>query len=115
MTPHACIPLQTFHLLGKKDFVPILEEFYFSRFQGFNALTRVLKITPRQLSTRLKEMESQGLVEKDGESYRLTVKGKDLGSLIQDIKGFHSKYHDGFDSCAGTPCSTCVNLVHPTK
>jgi len=111
MTAHDCVPLHTFHVLGKKDFVPILEEFYFSRFQGFNALTRLLKITPRQLSTRLKEMESQGLVERSGDSYSLTHKGKDLGDLIQNIKGFHAKYHEGFDSCAGTPCSTCENFI----
>lgn len=106
-----CLPLHTFHLLGKKDFVPILEEFYFSRFTGFNALTRLLKITPRQLSTRLKEMESQSLIEKDGDTYRLTNKGKDLGDLIQNIKGFHAKYHEGYDACAGTPCVTCLNTI----
>jgi DNA-binding HxlR family transcriptional regulator len=103
-----CLPLQTFHLLGKKDFVPILEEFYFSRFQGFNVLTRQLGITPRQLSTRLSEMVSIFLIEKSGDEYILTPKGKELGGLIQQIKDYHSRHHEGYDSCSGTPCVSCM-------
>lgn len=115
MTSNECLPLHTFHLMGKKDFIPILEEFYFTRFDGFNSLTRHLQITPRQLSLRLKEMESASLLEKKENAYVLTSKGKELGELIQHIKGFHSRYHEGYQSCAGKPCSECVQFVQIRK
>ncbi|MEK6971042.1 MAG: hypothetical protein AABW68_05155 [archaeon] len=107
MRDSSCLPLDLIHLLGKKDFVPILDAFYFSRFPGFNALTRELGVTPRQLSIRLKEMESSLLLEKKGDSYRITPKGRELGDIVQSLKGMHSCYHEGYDSCAGTPCGVC--------
>ncbi|MEK6902571.1 MAG: winged helix-turn-helix transcriptional regulator [archaeon] len=111
MPPTECAPLHTFHLLGKKDFVPILEEFYFGKYEGFNHLTRKIKITPKQLSQRLKEMEEGVLIEKKEETYYLTSKGKELSELIQHIKEFHTRYHQAPVTCAGNSCGECVLFV----
>jgi DNA-binding HxlR family transcriptional regulator len=111
-----CLPAQTFHLLGKKHFVPVFEQFYFNTYTGFNDLARKTGITPKQLSLRLKEMESHHLIQKDMENYALTLKGKELGDIIQRLKSFHARFHEGYDSCAGTPCTQCTRsqaLVFP--
>ncbi len=107
MSDHECAPLHTFHSMGKKNFVPILEEFYFSRYSGFNSLVRKLGTTPKQLSLRMSEMVIDQLLEKKEESYCITLKGKELGSLIQQIKGFHAKYNGASSPCSGIPCTDC--------
>lgn len=107
MDYHECAPLHAFHSIGKKNFVPILEEFYFARYTGFNTLVRKLGTTPKQLSLRMSEMVADQLLEKTADSYFITSKGKELGSLIQQIKGFHAKYNVTPSSCAGIPCTDC--------
>ncbi len=111
MNEWECQPLHTFHLLGKKNFIPILEEFLYGKYSGFNQLTRKLDIAPKQLSQRLQEMEENALIQKNGEGYVLTHKGKELGGLIQHIKTFHSTYHAAPEKCASTPCSECKLFV----
>lgn len=106
-----CAPLHFFHALGKKHFVPVLDEFYHQKYAGFNVLTRKLGITPKQLAERMKEMEEMGLLVREAEQYALTPKGKELGALIAHIKQFHANYGSVALSCAQTACSDCIHAL----
>lgn len=108
MTNPDCLPLDTLHALGKKNFVPLLEAFYFSKYPGFNAFTRKMNMTPKQLSERLHEMEKLHLLVRVGESFELTPKGKEFGELVLHLKEFHSRYHPEVD-CQGMLCSECTH------
>ena len=102
-----CAPLFTSHLLGKKFFIPLLEEINHNSLFSFNAFRRKTKITAKVLSERLKEMEESKLIEKKQSSYRATSKGKSLLEIVQKMKEFHVKFHDVPATCTITSCADC--------
>ena len=106
-----CNSLNLFHVLGKKNFIPVLEEFSRGKFPGFNNLSRKIKITPKQLSLRLDEMEEYALIRKAGETYVITPKGKELGELVKYMKAFQSKFNFSPETCANTVCSECAQFL----
>lgn len=50
------------------------------------------KITPRILSQRLADLEKNGIVVNDGPCYELTLKGKDLMPILQQMAAWGNKY-----------------------
>lgn len=117
-------PIDTaFKIIGKKFTVLILRDMLFHnerRFNGF--LHSVEGINPNTLSTRLREMERNGLVERRifHESpvrieYHLTEKGRDLLPILEQVSAFSMKhapeiFADGNPSsfqqvCGRDPCS----------
>jgi len=67
----------------------------------FGELSRAVPgVSDRLLSTRLRELEEEGLVERDVEAgapvkvtYSLTEKGADLGPVIDELKQWAERWH----------------------
>ncbi len=68
----------------------------------FGELSRAVPgVSDRLLSTRLRELEEEGLVERDVETgapvkvtYSLTEKGADLGPVIGELKRWARRWHE---------------------
>ena len=82
----------------------------------FNELKSQLDdITPKTLSTRLKEMEEKGLVQKRVDSstfpikckYSLTESGKELVEIVQQLKNWGNKWIVDNETCRRTLCIEC--------
>ena len=73
-------------------------------------------ITPKVLSTRLKELEGRGLVsrEVDADSvplkveYRLTTPGAEVIDIIKEIKGWALRWMIDNLDCQGQDCASCA-------
>lgn len=94
----------SFRILGRKWNALIIH--YLSRCKDSTSHFSTIKddledITPKSLSTKLKELSDFGLVEKNivevsplSIEYRLTDKGKDLALAMWPIQGWATKYGD---------------------
>ena len=68
----------------------------------FGELSRAVPgVSDKLLSTRLRELEDEGLVERDVEAgapvkvtYSLTAKGADLGPAIDELKQWAKRWHE---------------------
>ncbi|WP_302175513.1 helix-turn-helix domain-containing protein [uncultured Hydrogenophaga sp.] len=49
-------------------------------------------ITPNTLNTRLKELRAAGLIEHDGQGYRLTAPGSDLARRLGEVRQFAGRW-----------------------
>ncbi len=98
------------HFLGKKWSLVLLEEIRLGKFLGFNQVIKKAGMTPRILSSQLKEMEELGLINKlpSGKtSYQLTTKGLEFIKIIGEIKKFNIKWGNGEDGCLERSCLDC--------
>ena len=50
-------------------------------------------ITPNTLNTRLKELRAAGLIEHDGQGYRLTAPGADLARRVGEVRQFAARWN----------------------
>lgn len=103
--------------ISKKWTLLILLELYKSQGKKrYSELKQSLvDITPKILSTRLRELEQQGLIIKEIDTrkfpvkceYALTDSGKDFIRIIKDIKkwALHWKYQN--KDCAQQDCKYC--------
>ena len=88
-------------VLGKKWTILIIRDIGLNNIKRFNRLLESIPgITPRVLSTRLKELEKEGYIvceEKKKSpmmvSWRLTEKGKDTIPILLQMVAFSSKWH----------------------
>jgi DNA-binding HxlR family transcriptional regulator len=79
----------------------ILRDIAFLQFNRFNQMINTIPgLTPRVLSMRLKELESDGIIEKVPHpgyplrvEWRLTEKGKDVMPILMSFIGFGSKWY----------------------
>ncbi|MDD5148585.1 MAG: helix-turn-helix domain-containing protein [Candidatus ainarchaeum sp.] len=89
--------------IGKKFSILIMREFFKEntpvRFNEF--LKAIKKITPKTLSTRLKELEKNGLIQKkifnetpQRVEYSLTKKGSDLKPIMEALAEWGKKQHE---------------------
>ena len=85
--------------MGKKWTLPILAEFYYRTPIRFTELKNELGINPKLLSTRLKEMESMGLLERKAYKelpprveYSLTPKGVELLECFEYLGEWTKKW-----------------------
>ncbi|TQD25090.1 helix-turn-helix domain-containing protein [Methanolobus vulcani] len=88
-----------FKFMGKKWTLPILGEFYYRRPLRFTELRNELKMNPKLLSTRLKEMESYGILERKAYKelpprveYSLTPKGVELLECFEYLGKWTQKW-----------------------
>ena len=88
-------------VLGKKWTILIIREIGVRRIERFNRLLEAIPgLTPRVLSTRLKELEKEELIECIEEKkspmmvrWRLTEKGKDTLPILMQLVAFGSKWY----------------------
>ncbi|MBP2031018.1 DNA-binding HxlR family transcriptional regulator [Methanohalophilus levihalophilus] len=113
-----CTIYNTMDIIGKRWTLCILLELYKgdNNEKQFNELKGMLEgITPKMLSTRLKELEEQGIVNKSVDSttlparsfYSLTESGMDFIRIIQDIKQWALAWQIDNPECGMTECKYC--------
>ena len=69
--------------------------------QGFQELRKRTGIAPRVLSSRLKQLASQGFVESVPEGYRLTGRGRTLEPIVASIARWYTRH--GFSALDDEP------------
>lgn len=90
----------TFRIIGKKFTVLILRNMIYTKQKHFNEfLNSIEGINPNTLSTRLREMERNGLIERKifhetpvRIEYHLSGKGKDLLPILEQMAAFSMKH-----------------------
>ncbi|MDY0386631.1 MAG: helix-turn-helix domain-containing protein [Methanolobus sp.] len=113
-----CTIYKTVDIVGKKWSLCIMHELCKgeNKQKRFNELKNKLQdVTPKTLSTRLKELEEHGLVEKKVDDsmfpikseYSLTESGEEFLSIIQSIKKWGLKWQFDDPKCSGTNCKVC--------
>ena len=113
-----CTIYKLTELVGKKWTLCILHELYKGKMcdKRFNELKGQLGgITPKTLSTRLKELEKEGLIIKTVDSssfpvkceYSLTKKGEELIEIIQMLKSWGNRWMANSEACRRTLCIEC--------
>ncbi|MFH1641777.1 MAG: helix-turn-helix domain-containing protein [Nanoarchaeota archaeon] len=112
-----CTVFKTTDFIGKKWTLLILFELYKGRdVKRYGELKKaLLNITPKILSVRLKELESQGLINKQIDTkefpvktfYSLTESGKDFFRVILEIKKWGLKWKIRNDACSKLNCKYC--------
>lgn len=95
-------PIQTsMGFLGKKWTIMILREMAMQNVDRFSGLLRSIDgLTPRILSSRLKELEAEGVIAKKGADknptsvrWELTEKGWDALPILMSLFAFGSKWY----------------------
>lgn len=113
-----CTVYKTMDIIGKKWSIYILFELYKGEKgeKGFNELKRKLHdITPKTLSTRLKELEEYDLIHKMVDNsisparceYSLTDSGEDFMQIVKDIKTWGLKWKFKNQVCEQSICRLC--------
>lgn len=116
---HSCTVYKTMDYLAKKWTIMIILELYKGDcgWKRFSEIRDSMKdITPKVLSERLKEVESEGLVEKRVDAstfpvkseYRLTEMGMDLVDAVKNVKMWALKWKIRNDPCKGQDCIVCT-------
>ena len=112
-----CTIYRTIDFISKKWTLLILLELY--KTQGTKRYSELkhslLDITPKILSSRLRELEHQGLITKnivtDGFpikcEYTLTESGKDFIRIIKDIKKWSLHWKNKNKECMQQDCKQC--------
>ena len=114
----SCTIYQTADFIGKKWTLLILLELYKNKIvpKRYSELKRSLhSITPKILSTRLKELEKVSLIKNKVDTsvipikseYSLTESGEDFIKIIKDIKKWALKWKIENKICANSDCKNC--------
>jgi DNA-binding HxlR family transcriptional regulator len=102
--------------LSKRWTVMILLEMYKGgEWKRFSEIKRAMKeVTPKVLSERLRELESEGLVEHRVETsfpikseYRLTEPGVELMEVVHGLKTWALKWKIDSEPCRSQSCRLC--------
>jgi DNA-binding HxlR family transcriptional regulator len=113
-----CTVFKTIDYISKKWSLLILLEIYKSP-KGIKRYSEIknklLDITPKMLSERLKELEKEGLITKHVNAtsfpikseYELTKIGIDLISIIKDIKNWALRWKIDNKVCEQLDCKNC--------
>jgi len=112
-----CTIYKTADFIGKRWTILILLELYKGeKVKRYSKLKQGLpEITPKILSTRLKELEKNKLISKKIDTsefpikceYSLTKSGEDFIKIIKDIKKWALKWKIKNKVCADSDCSEC--------
>jgi DNA-binding HxlR family transcriptional regulator len=114
----ACTVYNTVDFVSKKWSIIILLELYRGNKQTkrYSEIKDSLKvITPKVLSTRLKELEKEGLIAKRIDAsgfpvkceYSLTESGRDFIEIIQNIKQWALRWRPHQKACESANCLYC--------
>lgn len=110
-----CTIYETADFIGKKWTIPLMLELYKGK-KRYSKLKKSLgKITPKILSTRLKELEKDKIIKKiidDSKfpkicEYSLTKSGKEFIPIIKDMKAWALKNRTKNNFCSKTDCAHC--------
>ena len=107
------------NLIGKRWTIVILIELHKgdSKWKRYHVIkSKLPQLTPKILSTRLKELEKEGLISKRVDSstvpikseYSLTKKGEEFIGVIQTIKEWVLR-NKPFRKCTAKDCKHCLN------
>jgi DNA-binding HxlR family transcriptional regulator len=96
----SCPVDNTFKIIGKKFTVLILRNMIYSKQKHFNEFLNTIEgINPNTLSTRLREMERNKIIEREifhdtpvRIEYHLSEKGKDLVPILEQMAAFSMKH-----------------------
>ena len=95
---HFCMAARSLDVVGEKWSLLIVRDLLREP-QRFTDLLRYLNdITPKGLTTRLRDLEAEGIVERDTQEgrrevwYHLTDKGRDLGPVLRELVMWGAKY-----------------------
>jgi DNA-binding HxlR family transcriptional regulator len=113
-----CTVYKTMDYLSKKWTLLILLELYkgLSEKKRYSEIKkRIPNISPKILSTRLKELESQGIIVKNTDitsfpikcEYGLTESGKDFIKILKDIKNWALQWNIYSEICSVQDCKDC--------
>ena len=113
-----CIIYKTTNFIGKRWTLLILLELFRgdSNEKRYSEIKKGMpEITPKILSMRLKELESEGLVKRRVDAsevpvkclYSLTESGDDFIKIIQDIKKWALKWKFKDKVCEKVNCEEC--------
>lgn len=111
-----CPVFKAADLIGKKWTIVLLQEVRLTGDQGFNAIfKRMKKVSPKILSQRLHELEQEGLIEKivhsetqpERTSYFLTLKGRELENVIEQLKDWHLRFDAKTKDVCSQECVLC--------
>jgi DNA-binding HxlR family transcriptional regulator len=113
-----CAVYNASNLVGKKWTLVILLELYKGeeKWKRYNQIkSKMPTLTPKMLSTRLKELEREGVIQKRVDSttipikseYSLTKRGEEFIDIIKQIKLWTLKYKD-FKRCKNQDCKSCT-------
>ena len=90
----------TVEVIGRKWAIPIIRDFFKGKTRFTEFLKENPKLSSKVLSTRLKELQQSGIVNKNIVQttpllieYTLTEKGKALGEILFHLASFSLKYH----------------------
>lgn len=114
----SCPVFQTANFIGKRWTMVILLELYKgdNPWKRYSQLKKRLpNITPKILSTRLKELKEEGLIEKQIDStffpikseYALTKSGEAFIDIIKDIKKWALTWKIKNEECCKRDCKMC--------
>ncbi|MBC8495321.1 helix-turn-helix transcriptional regulator [archaeon] len=113
-----CTIYEVADFIGKKWTLLILQELYKGTSnKRFSELKRSIPgITPKLLSSRLKELEKLDIVQKNIDTsafpitcqYILTDKGLAFISVIKSMKIWALKWHGNNETCKKTNCKYCA-------
>ncbi len=113
-----CTVYQTIDFISKKWTLLILLELFKGdneKLRYYEIKDKITDITPKMLSSRLKELENQGLITKhiDATSfpvkceYSLTPSGIDFIQIIKDIKKWALRWKIDHKVCEPLDCKNC--------
>lgn len=98
MNDQACIS-NTLRVIGAKWTANILRELFNGK-KRFGELQRTLNISPKTLSTRLHQLEKEGIISKKiypvvplKVEYSITRRGKTLGEIIAKMRDWGRDYN----------------------
>ena len=111
-----CPVFQSAEIIGKKWTIVLMQEIALNGDKGFNFISKRMKeITPKILSTRLRELEEKGIIKKglinkqipNRSKYTLTDKGKELQNIIESLKVWAIKHSKVELECNVKKCVDC--------
>jgi DNA-binding HxlR family transcriptional regulator len=112
-----CTIYKTMDFIGKRWTLLILLELYKGKpIKRYSELKENLgEITPKILSTRLKELESHGMIKKEIDAskfpikceYSLTERGLDFIRIIKDMKRWALRWNVKNKVCEKSNCKNC--------
>lgn len=113
-----CPILKTIEFLGKRWALPVIVELYkgrnkwkrYSRLKG-----KLMNITPKILSVRLRELEKEKLIKRRVDTkgfpikseYSLTGRGRDLVNIIKAFREWGLKWKVKNEYCKNVGCKHC--------
>jgi DNA-binding HxlR family transcriptional regulator len=113
----SCTVYKLTNMFGKRWVLQILLEIYKKDSQNkFSDIKRSVKgITAKLLSSRLKDLENNGLIRKRIDTsvfpvrcyYRLSQSGKDFIRIIDSMKKWALKWNVKNKICKNTECAEC--------